>query len=53
MSGYWGKNCAGGPSELTVSQFVSLRFASDDELPLLLRKVLDEKNWTDGKPSSS
>ncbi len=29
--------------ELTISQFVSLRFASDDELPLLLRKVLDEK----------
>jgi len=29
--------------ELTVSQFVSLRFASDDELPLLVQKVLDEK----------
>ena len=29
--------------ELTTSQFVSLRFASDDELPLLVRKVLDEK----------
>jgi hypothetical protein len=29
--------------ELTASQFVSLRFASDDELPLLMRKVLDEK----------
>jgi hypothetical protein len=29
--------------ELTVAQFVSLRFASDDELPLLMRKVLDEK----------
>jgi hypothetical protein len=29
--------------ELTVGQFVSLRFASDDELPLLMRKVLDEK----------
>jgi len=29
--------------ELTVSQFVSLRFASDGELPLLLRKVLNEK----------
>ena len=29
--------------ELTVSQFVSLRFASDDELPMLARKVLDEK----------
>ena len=29
--------------ELTISQFVSLRFAGDDELPLLVRKVLDEK----------
>lgn len=29
--------------ELTVSQFVSLRFASDDELPALIKKVLDEK----------
>jgi len=29
--------------ELTISQFVSLRFASEDELPLLVRKVLDEK----------
>lgn len=29
--------------ELTVDQFVSLRFASDDELPVLMRKVLDEK----------
>ena len=29
--------------ELSVSQFVSLRFASDDELPLLVGKVLDEK----------
>lgn len=29
--------------ELTVDQFVSLRFASDDELPALMRKVLDEK----------
>lgn len=29
--------------ELTVSQFVSLRFASDDELPQLMRKVLDDK----------
>jgi hypothetical protein len=29
--------------ELTVSQFVSLRFASDAELPALARKVLDEK----------
>ncbi|HKW34854.1 MAG TPA: DUF6526 family protein [Candidatus Acidoferrum sp.] len=28
---------------LTVDQFVSLRFASDDELPALMRKVLDEK----------
>jgi hypothetical protein len=29
--------------ELTVNQFVSLRFASDAELPALVRKVLDEK----------
>ncbi len=29
--------------ELTVSQFVSLRFAGDAELPALARKVLDEK----------
>jgi hypothetical protein len=29
--------------ELTVSQFVSLRFASDAELPALARKVLDDK----------
>jgi len=29
--------------ELTVGQFVSLRFASDEELPQLMRKVLDEK----------
>jgi uncharacterized protein DUF6526 len=29
--------------ELTVNQFVSLRFASDEELPQLMRKVLDEK----------
>src|SRR5690242_2405600 len=29
--------------ELTVNQFVSLRFASDDELPTLMKKVLDEK----------
>ncbi len=29
--------------ELTVDQFVSLRFASDDELPGLMKKVLDEK----------
>ena len=29
--------------ELTVNQFVSLRFASDEELPVLMRKVLDEK----------
>lgn len=29
--------------ELTVDQFVSLRFASDDELPALMRKALDEK----------
>lgn len=30
-------------AELTVNQFVSLRFASDAELPALARKVLDEK----------
>lgn len=29
--------------ELTVNQFVSLRFASDDELRVLMKKVLDEK----------
>lgn len=29
--------------ELTVNQFVSLRFASDDELPALMWKVLDER----------
>ena len=29
--------------ELTVAQFVSLRFASDAELPALVRKVLDDK----------
>jgi hypothetical protein len=29
--------------ELSVNQFVSLRFASDDELPALMKKVLDEK----------
>lgn len=29
--------------ELTVNQFVSLRFASDDELPGLMKKVLDKK----------
>jgi hypothetical protein len=30
-------------SELTVGQLVSLRFASDEELPALAQKVLDEK----------
>ena len=30
-------------AEVTVNQFVSLRFASDAELPTLARKVLDEK----------
>jgi hypothetical protein len=29
--------------ELSVNQFVALRFASDDELPDLMRKCLDEK----------
>ncbi len=29
--------------ELTTSQFIALRFASDEELPALMRKVLDEK----------
>jgi hypothetical protein len=29
--------------DLTVSQIVALRFASDEELPTLARKVLDEK----------
>ena len=29
--------------ELTVDQFVSLRFACDEELPALMRKTLDEK----------
>jgi uncharacterized protein DUF6526 len=30
-------------NEFTVNQFVSLRFASDAELPALARKVLDDK----------
>ncbi len=29
--------------ELTTDQFVSLRFAGDEELPSLVRKVLDER----------
>jgi Family of unknown function (DUF6526) len=29
--------------DLTAGQFVALRFASDEELPTLARKVLDEK----------
>ena len=29
--------------EFTIPQLVSLRFAGDDELPLLARQVLDEK----------
>jgi len=29
--------------ELTPNQFISLRFASDEELPALMKKVLDEK----------
>ena len=29
--------------ELTPSQFIALRFASDEELPALMQKVLDEK----------
>jgi hypothetical protein len=29
--------------ELTMDQFVSMRFASDEELPQLMRTVLDEK----------
>lgn len=29
--------------DLTAGQFVALRFASDEELPALARKVLDEK----------
>jgi len=29
--------------ELTPGQFIALRFASDEELPALIQKVLDEK----------
>ncbi len=29
--------------ELTTDQFISLRFASNEELPALMQKVLDEK----------
>ena len=29
--------------ELSVNQFIALRFASDDELSALMKKVLDEK----------
>jgi Family of unknown function (DUF6526) len=29
--------------ELSVNQFVALRFACDDELPALMKKVLDDK----------
>ncbi len=35
-------------NEFTIRQLVSLRFASDAELPILARKVLDEK-MTEGK----
>lgn len=36
--------------ELTDGQFVALRFASDEELPTLVKRVLDEKlNRTDIK----
>ena len=33
----------GRADEFTINQFVSLRFASDAELPALARKVLDDK----------
>lgn len=33
---------AGRASSLRTGQFIALRFASDEELPELLRKVLDE-----------
>lgn len=29
--------------ELSKDQFISLRFAGDDELPVMMKKVLDEK----------
>jgi hypothetical protein len=34
--------------ELTLGQLVALRFASDEEIPLLVRAVLDEKTTSRG-----
>jgi hypothetical protein len=34
---------AGRAKELTLPQLIALRFASDEELPALIEKVLDEK----------